>query len=216
MFHAKVAACAAVAAFVVWAAPARAAVLSIPFGDQYTSGAVPAGPGPWLTATFDDHGTAGAVTLTISANLTGSSEFVTRVLFNLDPALNPSSLAFSAPTKVGTFADPVISAGANSQSAGGGSDFDLLVQFDNSPPANRFGGAESVTYTITGIPTLTANSFAFPSVGGGSGPLPASAHVQGTGVNAQGSAWVSVPEPAAASLLLLGVPALLARRRRHR
>ena len=217
MLRANVAAaCAALGSLFVWAAPARAAVLDIPFGDDYTSGVVPAGAGPWMTARFDDHGTPGSVTLTITSNLAGGSEFVTRVLFNFDPTLNPAALTFSAPTKAGTFADPVVSAGADALSAGGGANFDLLVQFDNSPPANRFGGSESVTYTITGVPTLTAGSFAFTSTGGGSGPLPASAHIQGTGASAQGSAWVTVvPEPASATLVLLASSALVIRRPRR-
>ena len=217
MFVVKIAAaCAALGSFVLWSAPARAAVLNIPFGEEYASGAVPAGPGPWLAATFDDHGSSGSVTLTLTASLTGGGEFVSRVIFNLDPALDPGALAFSAQATSGTFAAPIISTGANAFSAGGGSAFDVLVQFDNSPPANRFDGGDSVSFTITGVPGLTAGSFAFSSVGGGGGTLPASAHIQGVGAAAQGSAWVSVPEPGSASVVALGLTSLLVHRPRRR
>jgi hypothetical protein len=191
--------------------PAAAAVVTVPFGAEYTSGVTPAGPGPWLTATFDDHGSAGSVTLTLQGAFQSPSEFVTKVLFNLDPALDPSLLTFSAPAKAGAFADPVVAAGTNAFSAGGGSRFDVQLQFDNSPPANRFGGSEAVTYTIGGIPGLTAASFDFTSAGGGSGPLVASMHVQGIGVAADNSSWVTVPEPAASSLLVLGASILCRR-----
>jgi len=211
----KHAAAAAVLGVILFScAAADAAVLTIPFGNEYTSGITPAGAAPWLTATFDDHGTAGSVTLTLNARLAGASEFVTRVLFNLDPALDPARLTFSAPTKIGTFADAVVETGANAFSAGGGSRFDLQLTFDSSPPANRFGGTESATYTLGGIATLTANSFAFTSTGG-SVSLPASAHIQGVGIAGANSSWVTVPEPGAAALLLLGASAAVARRPRR-
>ena len=190
---------------------ADAAVLTVPFGREYTGGDTPASDGPWLTATFDDHDSDGPVTLTITADLSGA-EFVTKVLFNLDPSLDPAQLVFSAPTKSGAFGDPVVSAGANAASAGGGSDFDLLIAFDHSPPGDRFGGSESVTYAVSGIPGLRAASFGHLSDGGGSGALPASAHIQGVGAAAQGSGWVTVPEPGAA--LVLPLAASLLRRRR--
>ena len=199
---------------VLTCAAANAAVLTVPFGSEYTSGITPAGAAPWLTATFDDHDGAGSVTLTLSARLAAPSEFVTRVLFNLDPALDPARLTVSTPAKVGSFADPVVSTGANAFSAGGGSRFDLELAFDSSPPANRFGGSESVTYTLGGIGSLTANSFAFTS-SGGSGSLPASAHVQGVGTAGQNSSWVTVPEPGSSALALVGATAALVRRPRR-
>ena len=60
---------------------------------------------------------------------------------------------------------------------------------------------------------LTANSFNFLSVPGGQGPFLNAAHVQGIGPNANGSGWVTVPEPAAMGVLALSA-AMLVRRRR--
>src|SRR5437870_2182321 len=71
------------------------AVPSITYNFDHTlTGVAPAGPTPWLTATFSDSG-ANSVQLTLSApGLTGN-EFVGQWYFNLNPLLNPASLAFA-------------------------------------------------------------------------------------------------------------------------
>jgi hypothetical protein len=191
--------------------PSHASVVTFALGREYTGGTSPAGTGPWVTAAFDDHGTSGLVTLTVRADLLDDSEFVSRVAFNLDPAINPAALAFSSPQKVGTFTDPDVLLGVNDVSAGGGR-FDLGLAFATGKPAGRFGAADVVTYTVTGVPGLTAGSFWLPSAGSGvGGDLLASAHVQGIGPGANESGWVSVPEPASASLLVIGALTFLRR-----
>lgn len=190
---------------------ADAAVLSFDYSFEYTGAQTPTGPAPWLRATFDDEGTAGSVNFTLQAlNLTGG-EFVSRAFFNLDPALNANDLVFtpSAGT-TGTFNLPAIQTGSDSVIAGGGARFDIQFSFAMGPPQDRFGAGDSVSYAITGIPTLTANSFDFLSVGGGQGSLPTSAHVQG--ISGDGSGWVTIPEPAALGLLAIAGVALLRRR----
>ncbi len=201
------------------AAPdARAGLISLRAGFAF-SGAPPAGPVPWLTATFDDQGSAGSVNMTLNAaNLTGE-EFVTGWYLNLDPALGPSSLTFSMPTKVGAFDIPTISLGADSFKADGDGRYDILLAFPTPDGSDaRFTAGDALTYTITGIPSLIASSFDFPSApAGGLGPYPMAVHVQGIGVNAEESGWATVPEPATmASLAPLAVLALMARRRRSR
>jgi MYXO-CTERM domain-containing protein len=208
---------AAFAAVVLCAVPVRATTVTYDLSVEFSGATPPAGAAPWLRATFDDGGGAGSVTLTLAAvNLVGG-EFVSDWDFNLDPALNPASLSFSAPTKTGTFGDPVITFGVDAFQADGDGRYDIEVEFDTAPPGDRFGAGESVQYTITGIATLTASSFDFLSApAGGSGPFPTAAHVQGIGPEGANSGWVTVPEPAAAWLALLGVGAAVARRATRR
>lgn len=195
------------------ASAAHAAIVQHNFAIEYSGATAPVGSPAWLTVKLDDGGSAGSVTMTVTAANLTSSEFVTKLLLNLDPLLNASSLSFSSPTKVGTFASPTFSKGTNAFSAGGGSNFDIEVLFDNSPPSNRFGAGESMTTVVSGIPSLTANSFSFNSVGG-SGSYPIAAHVQGIGTNANLSGWVTTLTPEPMSLSAFAAAGLVLRRRR--
>ncbi len=187
---------------------------------EYSGATPPVGAAPWLTATFDDHGTSGSVTLTLAAaNLTGN-EFASEWDFNIDTALESSvgSLLFSEPTKVGAFSNPTIGTIANFFQADGDGKYDISFGFATSDGASsRFGVGDSATYTITGIPTLTASSFNFlSSPAGGHGPYTTAAHVQGIAVGA-GSGWVTVPEPSTFVLFAASAVGLLtwaSRRRR--
>jgi len=70
---------------------ARGAIVTYDLGFEYSGATPPAGAGPWLRATFDDGGSPGAVTLTLTAlNLTGG-EFVNDWMFNLDPRTRRSA-----------------------------------------------------------------------------------------------------------------------------
>jgi hypothetical protein len=212
------------AAALLFARSAPASMMVIDVGTIFSSSgnnSSPAGTPPWLRATFDDHGSTGSVTLKLEAvNLTsngsGPDEFATEWDFNVDPAIDPASLSFSAPTKVGTFTDPTINhASDNSYKADGDGKYDVQFLFETAN-AGRFGPNESVTYTIT-YPGLTAASFDFLSApAGGSGPFYTAAHIQGMGPNAGASVWASeggppiitpgVPEP---STMVLGSIAFL-------
>jgi hypothetical protein len=196
---------------------ASATVVTLGLTFEYSGGADPAGPQAWATATFDDGGGTGSVKLVLAAlNLTGA-EFISNWGFNLDPALDPAKLKFSPPVKTGTYADPTISAAVDSFKAGPAHGFDIEFAFATKA-ADRFGAGESGEYTITGIATLTANSFKFLSGGGGGqGPFVTGAHVQGIADQGDGtSGWVTVPEPSTALTALIGFAGAVWLHRRRR
>ncbi len=187
--------------------PAAAEMLTVPFEYEVSNGFAPEGNKPWAKATFDDEGTIGSVILDIDlSNLVGD-EFIGRALFNLDPALDPTSLTFGPPTKIGSFADPVIVVGIDTLRAAGGQWFDLKFDFGESnsnDTEGRFGAGESMVIQIT-APGLEAASFDFSSNSDdGPGPLTGAIHVQNIGAEKQ-SGWVAdyelfpilgtVPEP---------------------
>jgi hypothetical protein len=200
------------------AGAARGAVLVYEIGIAFSTdafGTLPAGSPPWIVATFDDGGGAGSVTLTLeNVNLVGG-EFTREWDFNLDPLLDPDDLLFSAPVKVGAFDDPTIDLEIDAHQAGGDGKYDIEFMFATSNAGggiHRFGPGEKATYTITGIPTLTASSFEFLSApGGGLGPFFPAAHIQGIALEEENaSVWATTPEPSAIRLALVAASALAA------
>lgn len=192
---------------------AGATIITFQASVEFSNGTAPVGAPPWLTATFNDSGGSGSVVMTLTAtNLTGN-EYVSNWDFNIAPSLDVGSLVFSGPTKVGSFTDPTISEGEDQFKADGGGTFDIKVHFATSDGSNTlFGAGDAVSYTITGIPTLTANSFNFLSSPSGSkGLFPMAANVLGIGAD-NCSGWVSTPEPA--TVVLLAIAGLMALRRR--
>ena len=110
---------------VVGAQSAFGTVVSFDMTVIFEGPGVPWNPAPWVNATFDDGGSAGTVTLTLTTGgLAVGTEKVAVWYFNLDPALDPTQLVFSAPIKSGNgaspwFDDPIISKGVDSYQADG-------------------------------------------------------------------------------------------------
>lgn len=199
---------------------AQAATVTFNFTESF--GAVPPdGPTPYATAVFDDGGTPGSVTLTMSVAGSVGEADVTAMYFNLDPALDPNSLNFSRTGGTGpTDANTDIFTGVDAFQADGDGQYDILFDFPPPPGMNaaRFNAGEILTYDITGIASLTAGSFNFLATpAGGFGPYLAVARFQSTGPTGEGSDWVgAVPVPAAVWLFgsgLLGLAGVARRRK---
>ena len=196
--------CCSVAAILL-SASVRAGTVS--FSLDYVFSGTPVPGTTWATLVFDDGGGVGSVKMKFTMNSTLSSAlFISELAFNLDPAKNPSSLAFSPATKTGTFDTPAISTGADAFQADGDGKYDVLLSFETAGPAGtkRFNPGESIEYTMT-LAGITASSFDVLSApAGGAGPFKAAAHVQGFSSGSLGypSVWVApgsvVPLPAAA------------------
>ena len=151
----------------------------------------PGGTAPWLTATINDGGGTGSVTVTMSVSSSlPSGEFVSDVFFNVDPTINPANLSFS--NSSGQAAASIThTTGGNCCNADGGGLYDIDFGFETANNSNRFTAGESSVYTITAT-GLTAGSFLFAStVHGGNGTWGAAAHIQGI-ANTSGGQTCSV------------------------
>jgi len=202
------------ALLMVFSCGTQGALVSFDLKAEFSGATPPTGETPWLNATFDDEDSAGSVILTLTTpNLTGT-EFVSEWVFNLDTGLDPTALAFSAPTKTGSFDNPDIYTWVDKFKADGAGYFDIKIDFAIGDGLGaRFGAGEAVEYTITGTDSLTAESFNFLCTPADHGPFPTAAHVQSIGDN-EDSGWTTAPEPATLSLLAFGGLAILKRRRK--
>jgi hypothetical protein len=200
----------------------NAETISLNAAIEFSGGTAPVGPHPWLTATLDDLGGQGTVDLTFANTNLTDNEFVSGLYLNLDPALTPGNLIFNQIGKIGTFTDPVIGKGINAFKADGDGNYDILFSFATAEGAEmRFGAGDSITFQITNIPSLTAQSFSWPS--DSNQPQKQyymAAHVQSIGPDS-GSGWVAatdistVPEPSSFVLIIVGLLGLAVLSRRQ-
>jgi hypothetical protein len=205
------------------AVPTQAATV-VTFTYTQSFGAVaPDGPAPYATATFDDGGVEGAVTLTMQVAPTVGEADVTQMYFNLDPSLDPTLLSFTRDSGTGpSAANTDILTGVDAFRAGGGGFYDILFDFAPPPGRNslRFNAGESLTYMITGS-GITADSFSVfetPGPGRGNpGPFHSVAKFQSTGFNQSGGDWVgATPVPAAFWLFGSGLLGMIGFARRKK
>lgn len=202
------------AVFACLGMPARAGIITMDLNHTFSGIGPASGVLPWLNAQFDDHGSLGSVTITLSASHLTGTEYVSGWYVNLDPAMDPTALVFSAPVKTGAFDDPSVGTGVNAYKADGDGHFDILFGFatyDGAP--TRFGAGDSCQITVSGIPTLSASSFSYKSNPPATGYYSA-AHVQAIGADSL-SGWISatsaneVPEPAAFVPVIFGIAGML-------
>ncbi len=191
---------------------AYAAIITLEYDTSF--GAVaPDGAAPWATAIFDDGGTAGSVTLTMSVASTVGDADLRSLYFNLDSLLDPTALSFNRTGGTGPSSlDTGISTGVDSFKAGGDGFYDILFDFPTSNQgggSKRFNAGEGLTYEISGIGSLTANDFNFlSSPSGGAGPFRSAGQFLSTGPLGEDSDWVgvsAVPVPAAVWLFGSGL-----------
>lgn len=195
-------------AALLFAGAAQAATLTyefeVSFGDLSDPDTVPpGGPTPWLTAVFDDGGTPGSVTLTMTVSSFVGIADVTEVYFNLDPALNPALLSI---LNTGGQAQSGITNSADCCAADSSGLYDLRISYAN----DTFSAGETSVFSITGIAGLVASDFLFysaPQIGDikydSVGSKLAAAKFQSTGDLGLNSDWVA-PIPVPASVWLFG------------
>jgi len=188
-------------AVTVFAVPSTAdtTVATFRYVTEYSGAYFPAGPTPWLTATFDDGDTPGSVQLTLDTDGLTGSEFVGSYrgkgaswLFNFNPDKNLDDLVISQLS--GRTADSVLK-DLNGLHATGDGHLDFGFGWESG---NRLGKDEVVVFSLT-MDDLVVTDFDFLSVDGkgvddGTGLLTA-VHVQGIGMDGDDSGWVTVPEP---------------------
>jgi hypothetical protein len=172
------------------------------------SGTNPAGPTPWLKATFEEDGASGPfniVKLTMEAsNLTGN-EFAGAWYFNTTYSAPLSSGSFKYQANLSSAPEATVSVGTNAFKAGPEGDFDIEFDFPQANADNRFDASEEAIYYIYGQ-LLTPEDF--KALNQPDGLYYTAAHVQGIPVELSG--WIAatsgaqpVPEPT--TMLLLGV-----------
>ena len=74
--------------------PCYATIITYGSSFEFSGGTPPAGPTPWVTTVFNDGGTAGSVTMTLTATDLTGSEFVSVAMANLNPFFDPGNLHF--------------------------------------------------------------------------------------------------------------------------
>jgi hypothetical protein len=189
------------------------ASLNLNLGTKFNGDGTMYNPGPWVTVSVADVA-AGQVDLTISTVGLSGGEKVGGLYLNLDPALNPADLAFSAATMTGSFEEPTRATGYNNQKADGDGYYDIQFTFNPDGPSKAFNGSESLKYTIS-LAGLSASSFNFlsgPPDGGGTGPFLAVVDLRSPSDVSGTTVWATTPEPT--TIVLLGLGAFALRRRK--
>ena len=205
-----------IAATTVSASPVTMQMDTVFKGDEHA----PTGSAPWIQVMFADTDTVGSVAMTINTFGLQDSEFVSKMYFNFDPALDGRKLKFTEIDQSGTFKSPSFKFDEDKKKAGPAKGFDIELGF-KTKNSERFGVGDSISYIITGDPVLTAASFSFENaMDDPDYEFFASAHIQSIGQDYSariGATDVTdVPEPATMMLLAIGGTGMIAYRRKRK
>lgn len=185
-------------------------------GHEFSGAQNPGGEPPWLTAILEDIGDNKVELVLSGAGLIGR-EFVSKWFFNFDvEGMLATGLTFEhrdgiEATSIATTADDK----ASGFKADGDGYFDIRFEFGQNQFVQNSTSTYHITYSGSGV-ALQAAHFNSASQYGipGNGNYYTAAHVQGIGVNGEGSGWVGdsdggggggggeIPEPG--TLLLIG------------
>jgi hypothetical protein len=182
---------------------------------EFSGGTNPVGDKPWIEIVATQQ-TPKIVNFTIDVPKQpldpNQSEFVTEIMLNLNPNLNPSLLSI---TYVGGIAFTSWATGTNAFKPDGDGYYDVQINYPTSN-SGRLTTDTSSSFTITYDDSpLSPQDFNYESVGGAKGPYFAAAHVQGIPPGAD-SGWVGaenglhvVPEPSTLVLILAAAFSLI-------
>lgn len=191
------------AAILLFMGGAQASTLQLDFNYDFSDpndpNSAPPSGSDWLTAVFDDGGSLGSATLTLTVGNIGGAD-VTGVYLNFNDALGIANLAITQSGGTGPTAT-AINQSMNTYQADGDGIYDLQILWDN----NDFMAGEVITFDIIGsgaASSFAASDFNFlAEIGDERGPFYAAAKFQSTGDGEQ-SAWVAaVPIPGAVWLM---------------
>jgi MYXO-CTERM domain-containing protein len=195
--------------------------------DTVISGDTPGGPAPYATMTFTDVG-AGQVSGQFQATGLAASEFISELLFSIDPLVSVSSLSLGSYSTSGMFELPDVDVDLNDHNGIQGSRYDIELDFATSNSrggVKRFTQGDSLSFLIESSDSdFDSSSFSVlvDRRNGGTNPYYNQMHIQG--IAGGGSAKVSggptmvpnaVPTPSAAmaGMAMLGIAAFRRRRR---
>ena len=207
--------------------PAQATSVTFNLGTVFSDDSIaPDGTAPYATVVFDDGGTSGSVTMTLTVSPNVGQAILTELYINFDPDLDLGALELEYDeTSTGDEASNPINIGTNAFQADGDGLYDILFDF---PPPPEMGGndeflsaGEVVIYDIISEDAINANSFNFLSAPGGNdnGPFLAAVKFNRTGPLQEDSAWVGagvIPVPAAVWLFGSGLIGLVGVARRRK